>query len=331
MRSGPEWNVESQGLWRAWAAEQMMSFRPGSSAPLLPRSSAHLPLALFPFPVLRPAPRPAYNVAVLTLAPALAALLLAAPAAVNIASVPGAGPYYALTFDAHVESSGAAQLLALLRERHVRATIFATGRFAETYPELLRQAAADGHEIGNHTFTHPHLTTWATNHRHDTRAGITRARLQDELRRTAAAIEAATGRPPSRFWRAPYGEHNATIRAWAAELGLVHVDWTHAEHDSLDALDWVEARGARGYMGPEAMARRLLGFEERTGVPLAGSIMLMHLGNGRPDLPLLEALPLVLDETDRRGLHPVGIGELLRRAGVSLPPLPVAPAEPARR
>ncbi len=256
----------------------------------------------------------AYNGAVI--APVLAALLLAAdPVALNVAGAPGAGPYFALTFDAHVEAAGAAELLALLRERHVRATIFATGRFAESYPLLLRQAAADGHEIGNHTFSHPHLTTWAANHRHDTLPGMDRARLQAELLRTAAAIRAATGRDPSRFWRAPYGEHNAAIRAWAAELGLVHVDWTHADHDALDALDWVEATGTRRYLGPEAMARRLLNFEERNGVALAGSILLMHLGSGRPDQPLLEALPLVLDETDRRGLHPVPVGDLLARAG----------------
>jgi peptidoglycan/xylan/chitin deacetylase (PgdA/CDA1 family) len=254
---------------------------------------------------------------------ALPALLLAAAphlvAMANVDEVRGAGPYFALTFDAHVEGHGVEPMLALLRERHVRATIFVTGRFATTFPELVREAARDGHEIGNHTFTHPHLTTWDSNHRHDTRPGLTRERFQDELRRTAAAIEAAIGRPASPFWRAPYGEQNATIRAWAAELGLVCVDWTHAPGDSLDALDWVEDPHAHGFMGAEAMSRHILEFESRHGVPLAGSIVLMHLGSSRPDLPLLEALPIVLDETDRRGLKPLRVSELLARAGISLP------------
>ena len=251
------------------------------------------------------------------LAPAFAAVLLAAGppavAAVNVAAVPEAGPFFALTFDAHAEAQGADELLILLRNRRVRATIFVTGRFAETYPGLLQRAACDGHEIGNHTFSHPHLTTWATNHRHDTRPEITREKLQDELLRTTTAIRAVTGREPSRFWRAPYGEHNATIRAWAAELGLVHVDWTHGTTDSLDALDWVEEPGTSRYLNPQAIARRLLQFEKRHGVPLAGSILLMHLGNSRADQPLLEALPIVLDETDRRGLRPLPVGELLSR------------------
>ncbi len=251
------------------------------------------------------------------LAPTFVAVLLAAGApavaTVNIAAVPEAGPFFALTFDAHEEAQGADELLSLLRDRSVRATIFVTGRFAETYPGLLQRAARDGHEIGNHTFSHPHLTTWATNHRHDTRPEITREKLLDEFQRTATAIRAATGREPSRFWRAPYGEHNPTIRAWAAEVGLVHVDWTHGTTDSLDALDWVEQPGTSRYLNPQAIARRLLEFETHHGIPLAGSILLMHLGNSRADQPLLEALPIVLDETDRRGLRPLPVGELLTR------------------
>nr|MCU0292772.1 polysaccharide deacetylase family protein [Thermoanaerobaculaceae bacterium] len=250
-------------------------------------------------------------------------IVLAAPPALNITSVPAAGPYFALTFDAHSAEQGARELLAVLRERRVRATIFVTGRFATEHADIVRLAAADGHEIGNHTFTHPHLTTWATDHRNTVRPEVGRAFLQDELRRTAEAIEAAIGRPPSRFWRAPYGEHNAAIRGWAEELGLVQVDWTRAPGDGLDSLDWVDDPRRRSYMGAEAMARRVLGFEARHGVPLGGSIILMHLGSTRPEPPLLEAVPIILDETDRRGLRPVTVGELVRLGAVSLGEGPV--------
>ena len=240
---------------------------------------------------------------------------LVAAATVNVASVAEPGPYFALTFDAHAASDGARELLALLRERRVRATLFVTGGFARANPEIVREAYADGHEIGNHTNSHRHLTTWADNRRHDTRPGISRAVLQRELRLADEAIRAALGdAAPSPFWRAPYGEHNAEIRAWASELGLIHVDWTRGGSLSLDALDWVEDPHARIFLGPEAMARRLLSFEEVTGVPLAGGIVLMHLGTGRPDHPLLEALPILLDETDFRGLKAVPVGELLGRS-----------------
>jgi peptidoglycan/xylan/chitin deacetylase (PgdA/CDA1 family) len=259
--------------------------------------------------------------AVLVLAAALPPATAAAP---NVLSVPAAGPHFALTFDAHAAAQGAAELLALLRERGVRSTLFVTGRFVERYPEIVRRAADEGHEIGNHTFSHPHLTTWESDRRHQTRHGITRETLQRELERTAAIIRTTIGRDPAPLWRAPYGEHNAQIRAWAAELGLTHVDWTRADRRSLDALDWVEDPRARNFLGAEAMARRLIEFEAKSGVPLAGSIVLMHLGTTRSDAPLIEALPIFLDETDRRGLRPLPVGELLRRAaGAAAGPAPV--------
>lgn len=241
----------------------------------------------------------------------------------NVASLPRAGSHFALTFDAHAEAQGAGELLALLRARGIRATLFVTGRFAQRFPHIVRQAFADGHEIGNHTLSHPHLTTWESNRRHQTRAGVTREFLQRELAETTAIITATIGIAPAPLWRAPFGEHNAEIRAWASEIGLTHVDWTRADDRSLDALDWVENPKARNYLGAEAMARRLIEFEARSGVPLAGSIILMHLGNSRADSPLLEALPIFLDETDRRGLRPVPVGELMRRAGKPAPAEPV--------
>jgi len=263
-------------------------------------------------------------------AAALAALIPLTAAALNFERVVGENTHYALTFDAHQETRGARELLALLRERRLTATVFVTGQFAAANPELLRAVAADGHEIGNHTYSHPHLTTWAENRRHQTRPEITREHLQDELTRTAQAIRRAIGRDPSPFWRAPYGEHNRQIRGWAAELGLVHVDWTRGGTVSLDALDWVADPRSRLYLDPEAMLRRLLEFESRSGIPLAGGIVLMHLGSSREEPPLLEALPFFLDENDRRGLRPVPVGELFRRSGHRLAGgLAQEPPEPA--
>jgi peptidoglycan/xylan/chitin deacetylase (PgdA/CDA1 family) len=247
--------------------------------------------------------------------PLLATVLLAAASpSPSLASIPNDRGQFCLTFDADSGGAGAAEVLALLRLRGVRATVFVTGRFAERFPTLVQAAVADGHEIGNHTQDHPHLTTWAETGRHAARPGVDRAFVVDQLERAAAAIAAACGRPPAALWRAPYGEHNGEIRRWAAEAGYLHVDWTRGASDALDALDWVDAVGSRRYLSPASIARRLLSFERRTGVPLAGSIILMHLSTGRVSHPLLEALPVFLDETGRRGLQPVPVGELLAAA-----------------
>jgi peptidoglycan/xylan/chitin deacetylase (PgdA/CDA1 family) len=221
-----------------------------------------------------------------------AALLAAASPTPSLVSIPNDRGQFCLTFDADAGGTGAAGVLGLLRQRGVRATIFATGRFAERFPDLLSAAVADGHEIGNHTYDHPHLTTWAEAGRHGLRPGVDRAFVRDQLERAAAAIAAACGRAPAPLWRAPYGEHNGAIRAWAAEAGYLHVDWTRGATDALDALDWVDAEASRRYLTPAGIARRLLSFERRTGVPLSGSIILMHLGTGRASHPLLEALPV---------------------------------------
>jgi peptidoglycan/xylan/chitin deacetylase (PgdA/CDA1 family) len=260
--------------------------------------------------------------------PLLATVLLAsAPPSPSLASIPNERGQFCLTFDADGGGAGAAEVLELLRRRGVRATIFVTGRFAERSPGLLRAAVADGHEIGNHTQDHPHLTTWGETGRHALRPGVDRAFVVDQLECAAAAITAACGRPPAALWRAPYGEHNGESRRWAAEVGYLHVDWTRGASDALDALDWVDAEGSRRYLSPASIARRLLSFERRTGVPLAGSIILMHLSTGRASHPLLEALPVFLDETGRRGLLPVPVGDLLA-AERPVGPAPVAAGAP---
>lgn len=220
-------------------------------------------------------------------------------------------PVYALTFDAHEAVGGAREVLAILRQRQIRVTIFATGRFALRFPEILAEASADGHEIGNHTFSHPHLTTYATDGKQRTAPGVTRQFLHRELLRAEVAIAAAVGRPPAKLWRAPFGEVNGEILQWACELGYVHVGWTRDGRHSLDALDWVADQRSSRFLDPEALVRRLLRALERQPSGGAGSILLMHLGSDRLEPPWPLALPMLLDELDRRGLRPVAAGELI--------------------
>jgi peptidoglycan/xylan/chitin deacetylase (PgdA/CDA1 family) len=164
----------------------------------------------------------------------------------------------------------------------------------------------DGHEIGNHTYSHPHLTTWEQNRTHRTLPRISHAVLHSELLRTENEFYRLTGRSLSRFWRAPFGERNAQIVKWASELGYVHVFWTSDWRGSLDTLDWVNDPRSRLYRTSEEIKKLILTYPE-----LDGAIILMHLGSDRPHDPVYEKLPEIIDELRSRGYECVTISGLL--------------------
>ena len=141
------------------------------------------------------------------------------------------------------------------------ATFFLTGSYIRDNPDLVRRIAAAGHDVGNHTWSHPHLTTWNSTRRHDTLPGVGRAVIQEELSRTAQAYEEATGRTMTAIWRAPFGEVNEELLAWAATDGWSHVGWSRDDsggRHSLDSLDWVAERTSRNYLSSAQIAARIL-------------------------------------------------------------------------
>ncbi len=222
--------------------------------------------------------------------------------------VTDAGPRLALTFDGASSSKGTADLLDLLNRLDLKVTIFVTGGFIDDYPSLVRLALLAGHEIGNHTYSHPHLTSYAKNHRHETLPKVNREWFLDELRRTEEAFRRATGRPMAPLWRAPYGEENAQLRAWAMELGYLHVRWSSLQGRSLDSLDWVEDEHSSLYFNSSRLVDRLLAFPE-----LEGGIVLMHLATKRPVPPWSE-LPRFTDEVSSRGVSVGSVTELLEHS-----------------
>ncbi|MCU0302452.1 MAG: polysaccharide deacetylase family protein [Thermoanaerobaculales bacterium] len=216
-----------------------------------------------------------------------------------------AGPRIAITFDGNASSNGTVELLELLHELDLEITLFVTGGFVERYPTLVRRAVLAGHEVGNHTYSHPHLTTYGQNRRHDLLPTVTESMLQDQLRRTEEAFRRATGRPMAPLWRAPYGEENAALRSWAMDLGYLHVRWSSLKGASLDSLDWIEDEHSKLYRSSRRMVDRLLGFPR-----LEGGIVLMHLATERSEPPWSD-LPRFVEELRRRRVEPVKISELL--------------------
>jgi peptidoglycan/xylan/chitin deacetylase (PgdA/CDA1 family) len=225
----------------------------------------------------------------------------------------------ALTFDGGSAAGDTGRILDVLEERGVSATFFLTGEFITRYPALVRRIAAGGHEVGNHTWSHPHLTAWERTQRHETLPGIDGALVRRELDRTAEAYERVTGRTLSPLWRAPYGEVNAEIARWAGADGWRHIGWSRDDAGSsrtLDSLDWVAERSSRKYLTSEKMLQRILSFDAG-GSGLNGGIVLMHLCTREED-PLAGRLAALIDALRARGYEASTVGAL--RRDLELPP-----------
>jgi peptidoglycan/xylan/chitin deacetylase (PgdA/CDA1 family) len=124
----------------------------------------------------------------------------------------------ALTFDDGPNDAATPQLLDVLARHSVRATFFNMGNFARERPEIVRQVAAAGHLVGNHTMSHPRLSTEPT------------ARVRQELAECSAVLEEITG-AAVKFFRPPYGARRRMVMRVGRELGLTPVLWNVTGHD----------------------------------------------------------------------------------------------------
>lgn len=206
-------------------------------------------------------------------------------------------PAVALTFDAGSNDNNAAQILDILREKRVRGTIFLTGKFIEKYPNIVRRIVSEEHEVGNHTYSHPHLTTFEQNTRHETLPEITYESFQRELALTDSLFRETTGTGMKKIWRAPFGEHNPELRQWAAEMGYQHISWTqgHDPGESMDTHDWVSDETSELYKSPWEIQDVLLNFGHNEPDRANGAIILMHLGSDRTGDFLYQALSGIID------------------------------------
>ncbi len=145
-----------------------------------------------------------------------AALTTLTAAPVHAATCTG---YVGLTFDDGPSNDHTPALLNALKQNGLRATLFNEGQYAAAYPAQVAAERAAGMWIGNHSYTHPHLTQES------------QSQIDSEIGRTQQAIAGAGGGTPTLF-RPPYGETNATLKAVEAEYGLTEIIW------DVDSQDW---------------------------------------------------------------------------------------------
>lgn len=214
----------------------------------------------------------------------------------------------ALTFDGGSDSRHTEEILRILRENQLQCTLFLTGKFIQQNPQLVRKMLADGHEIGNHTYSHPHLTTYALNRRHDLRPGVDSLFVISQLLKTDSIFFAISGRHLMPYWRAPYGEYNNDILKWAAKAGYIHIRWSQG----FDTYDWVTDESSRLFRTPEEIFTHFQTQNQKQQFGLNGVIVLMHLGSQRNGNHVYLALPKLIPYLKREGYKLHKISQLLQ-------------------
>jgi peptidoglycan/xylan/chitin deacetylase (PgdA/CDA1 family) len=186
-------------------------------------------------------------------------------------------PEVALTFHGAGDLGLAWSILTTLADRGAAVTVLAIGTWLAQYPDAAKVVVDNGHELGNHTWSHPTLT------------GLSSVAVRSEIERCRDRIAALTGGPGA-FFRPSAAQHaTPEVLRLAGAAGYATV----LSYD-IDSRDFTDP-GASAIRGAVATAS-------------AGSVVSMHLGH----VGTLAALPSLLDDLGHRGLTPVTASALFR-------------------
>ena len=225
--------------------------------------------------------------------PAAATSAPAAKPAITFSQCHVDGPYIAMTYDDGPHAANTPRLLDMLKQRGIKATFFVVGQCVAEYPAIMKRIVAEGHEVANHSWSHPLLSKMGE------------GSVTEQLQKTHDAIVNTTGVTP-KIMRPPYGGFTATQRAWAnAKWGYKIILW------DVDPLDW-KVRNAE-HVKSEILHHTV-----------AGSIVLSH------DIhkSTVDAMPDTLDGLTGRGFKFVTVSELLAMdKPVVAKPKPVPPVK----
>ncbi|MTV49876.1 polysaccharide deacetylase family protein [Heliobacillus mobilis] len=191
--------------------------------------------------------------------------------------------YVALTFDDGPDNFYTPRILDILRDKGVKATFFIVGKQANTFPEVLRRIALEGHGIGNHTWDHPKLPNLST------------VELVNEIQLTENEIHRIT-ELKTRLFRTPYGSINGTIIKELQNMGYKVIEWS------------IYSRDLKG-----KTKNQILDVVKKEVTP--GSIILQHC---RATIPgqlnaAVEALPEMIDQLRSHGYDFVTVDTIIQK------------------
>ena len=179
-----------------------------------------------------------------------------------------------ISFDAAWGGDKTLGILDLLDEYNIKTTFFLVDIWTQKYPELVKEIVARGHEIGNHSTSHPQMSK------------LNETQIAKELNTQADNVLAIAGVRPVLF-RPPYGDDNNRVITTARAQGFVPIQW------SVDSLDW-KNRGAQEIINRATKVK-------------SGDIVLFH----NDSQYILDALPAVLKYYAENGYSVVPISEIL--------------------
>jgi peptidoglycan/xylan/chitin deacetylase (PgdA/CDA1 family) len=189
-------------------------------------------------------------------------------------------PIMVLTFDAGSDRGFAAEILDTLAAKGVKASFGMTGGWAEDNPDLIQRIVDEGHDLINHSWSHPDFTT------------ISSAERAEELESVNALVEQQVGVSLKPYFRPPYGAYNQAVLDDLLVNGYtVNVMW------SVDTLGW------NGLSAAEINQRVFDGAEP-------GAIILMHVGAASQDAA---ALPVMIDTLRSMGYSFATVHEMAGR------------------
>lgn len=190
----------------------------------------------------------------------------------------------AMSFDAAWGNEDTDDLIKIMDKYNIKTTFFVVGGWVDKYPESVKQLADAGHEIMNHSNTHPHMTQ------------LSDAEIKKELLDCDAKIEKITGTKPTLF-RAPYGDYNNNVITAANETNHHTIQW------DVDSLDW------KNLTPPEIKERVLSKVKP-------GSIILFH--NAALHTP--KALPEIIENLQADGYKIVKVSDLIIKDNYKIDP-----------
>ncbi len=194
-------------------------------------------------------------------------------------------PYIAMTFDDGPSSENTPRLLEMLKQRNIKATFFLIGQNVASNPDIVRRLLAEGHEVGNHSWTHPQLSKLSDD------------RVTAEITKTQDAIKEASGFSPT-LLRPPYGAITPRQREWIeSRFGLNIILW------SVDPFDWKRP-------GASVISQRILSQVR------PGAIILSHDIHKQT----VDAMPATLDGLIAKGYKFVTVSQLIAMNKPKPPP-----------